>query len=468
MTSLYYSIRKYLRYFLEALKGGEQDFTEGNLNKAIFLLSIPMIIEMSMESIFAVVDVFFVSKVSVNAVATVGLTESVMMIVYSVAVGLSMAATATVARRIGEKNAQAASVAAVQAVILGLSFALVIGLAGAFYAREILQMMGGSPELIAEGYGYTRWIFLGNVSLMLIFLINAIFRGAGDASIAMWALLLANTINCVLDPLFIFGFGPIPAMGVEGAAIATTTGRSIGVVFQVYHLFKGSSRIKITIQSLVVKWDILVNMIKVSVGGVGQFLIESASWIFLMRVMSLFGESALAGYTISFRVLVFTLMPSWGLANAAGTLVGQNLGALKPDRAETSVWRTALINVIFLGIVGAVFLIFAEEVIAIFTPDEAVVSFGKQSLQVICLGYVFFAYGMVLIQAFNGAGDTKTPSVINIFVFWIFQIPFAYWLAVTMEWGPSGVFWAIAVAHSLLAIIGVIIFKRGRWKTVQV
>ncbi|WP_339814461.1 MATE family efflux transporter [uncultured Imperialibacter sp.] len=468
MTSLYYSLRKYLRYFLEALKGGEQDFTEGNLNKAIFLLSIPMIIEMSMESIFAVVDVFFVSKVSVNAVATVGLTESVMMIVYSVAVGLSMAATATVARRIGEKNPQAASVAAVQAVILGLSFALVIGLAGAFYAREILQIMGGSPELIAEGYGYTRWIFLGNVSLMLIFLINAIFRGAGDASIAMWALLLANSINCVLDPLFIFGFGPIPAMGVEGAAIATTTGRSIGVVFQVYHLFRGNSRIKITVRSLVVKWDILKNMVKVSIGGVGQFLIESASWIFLMRVMSLFGESALAGYTISFRVLVFTLMPSWGLANAAGTLVGQNLGALKPDRAETSVWRTALINVIFLGIVGAVFLIFAEEVIAVFTPDEAVVSFGTQSLQIICLGYVFFAYGMVLIQAFNGAGDTKTPSVINIFVFWIFQIPFAYWLAVTMEWGPSGVFWAIAVAHSLLAIIGVIIFRRGRWKTVQV
>ncbi|WP_339786269.1 MATE family efflux transporter [uncultured Imperialibacter sp.] len=468
MTSLYYSIRKYLRYFLEALKGGEQDFTEGNLNKAIFLLSIPMIIEMSMESIFAVVDVFFVSKVSVNAVATVGLTESVMMIVYSVAVGLSMAATATVARRIGEKNPQAASVAAVQAVILGLTFALVIGLAGAFYAREILQIMGGSPELIAEGYGYTRWIFLGNVSLMLIFLINAIFRGAGDASIAMWALFLANAINCVLDPLFIFGLGPIPAMGVEGAAIATTTGRSIGVVFQVYHLFRGNSRIKITVRSLVIKWDILKNMVKVSIGGVGQFLIESASWIFLMRVMSLFGESALAGYTISFRVLIFTLMPSWGLANAAGTLVGQNLGALKPDRAETSVWRTALINVIFLGIVGAVFLVFAEQVITVFTPDEAVVSFGTQSLQIICLGYVFFAYGMVLIQAFNGAGDTKTPSVINIFVFWIFQIPFAYWLAVTMEWGPSGVFWAIAVAHSLLAIIGVIIFKRGRWKTVQV
>tara|TARA_R110001606_G_scaffold145231_1_gene284942 strand:+ start:140672 stop:142045 length:1374 start_codon:yes stop_codon:yes gene_type:complete len=457
-----------LRYFLEALKGGEQDFTEGNLNKAIFLLSIPMIIEMSMESIFAVVDVFFVSKVSVNAVATVGLTESVMMIVYSVAVGLSMAATATVARRIGEKNPQAASVAAVQAVILGLTFALVIGLAGAFYAREILQIMGGSPELIAEGYGYTRWIFLGNVSLMLIFLINAIFRGAGDASIAMWALFLANAINCVLDPLFIFGLGPIPAMGVEGAAIATTTGRSIGVVFQVYHLFRGNSRIKITVRSLVIKWDILKNMVKVSIGGVGQFLIESASWIFLMRVMSLFGESALAGYTISFRVLIFTLMPSWGLANAAGTLVGQNLGALKPDRAETSVWRTALINVIFLGIVGAVFLVFAEQVITVFTPDEAVVSFGTQSLQIICLGYVFFAYGMVLIQAFNGAGDTKTPSVINIFVFWIFQIPFAYWLAVTMEWGPSGVFWAIAVAHSLLAIIGVIIFKRGRWKTVQV
>lgn len=432
------------------------------------MLSIPMILEMIMESLFAVVDVFFVSKVSVNAVATVGLTESVMMIVYSIAVGLSMAATATVARRIGEKDPEAASVAAVQAAILGLSAALVIGIAGAVYAKELLVLMGGSPELVAEGHGYTRWIFLGNVPLMLLFLINAIFRGAGDASIAMRSLWLANGLNMLLDPLLIFGLGPIPAMGVEGAAIATTLGRTIGVLYQLYHLFDGGSRIKITIRSLVVKWDILKRMMQVSVGGIGQFLIESASWIFLMRVMAQFGEEALAGYTISFRVLVFTLLPSWGLANAAGTLVGQNLGALKPDRAETSVWRTALINVIFLGVVGAVFLIFAGPVIRIFTPDVNVVAFGTQSLQIICLGYVFFAYGMVLVQAFNGAGDTKTPTVINIFVFWVFQIPFAYWLAVVLEWGPTGVFWAIAIAHSVLAVVGLVIFRRGRWKLVQV
>lgn len=468
MTSLYISIRKYFRYFLEAVKGSEQDFTEGNLNKAIFMLSIPMILEMIMESLFAVVDIFFVSKVSVNAVATVGLTESVLMIVYSIAVGLSMAATATVARRIGEKDPKAASVAAVQAMILASSAAITIGLAGAIFAEELLALMGGSAELIAEGAGYTRWIFAGNVSVMLIFLINGVFRGAGDASLAMRTLWIANGLNMVLDPILIFGWGPIPAMGVEGAAIATTTGRTIGVCYQLYHLFKGSSRVKITWQSLVVKWDIMRRMIQVSFGGIGQFLIESASWIFLMRVMSLFGEEALAGYTISFRVLVFTLLPSWGLANAAGTLVGQNLGALKPDRAESSVWRTALINVIFLGIIGTIFLIFARPVIMIFTPEAAVVGFGTLSLQIICFGYVFFAYGMVLVQAFNGAGDTKTPTVINIFVFWIFQIPFAYFLAVTLNWGPAGVFWAIAIAHSVLAVVGLVIFRQGRWKLIKV
>lgn len=468
MTSFYISIRKYFRYFLEAVKGSEQDFTEGNLNKAIFMLSIPMILEMIMESLFAVVDIFFVSKVSVNAVATVGLTESVLMIVYSIAVGLSMAATATVARRIGEKDPKAASVAAVQAMILASSAAITIGLAGAIFAEELLALMGGSAELIAEGAGYTRWIFAGNVSVMLIFLINGVFRGAGDASLAMRTLWIANGLNMVLDPILIFGWGPIPAMGVEGAAIATTTGRTIGVCYQLYHLFKGSSRVKITWQSLVVKWDIMRRMIQVSFGGIGQFLIESASWIFLMRVMSLFGEEALAGYTISFRVLVFTLLPSWGLANAAGTLVGQNLGALKPDRAESSVWRTALINVIFLGIIGTIFLIFARPVIMIFTPEAAVVGFGTLSLQIICFGYVFFAYGMVLVQAFNGAGDTKTPTVINIFVFWIFQIPFAYFLAVTLNWGPAGVFWAIAIAHSVLAVVGLVIFRQGRWKLIKV
>lgn len=462
------SVSKYFRYFLQAVKGSEQDFTEGSLNKAIFMLSIPMILEMIMESLFAVVDVFFVSKVSVNAVATVGLTESVLMIVYSIAVGLSMAATAIVARRIGEKDPEAASVAAVQAIILAASSALVIGLSGAVFAEELLALMGGSPELIAEGAGYTRWIFGGNVSVMLLFLINGIFRGAGDASLAMRTLWIANGLNLVLDPILIFGFGPIPAMGVEGAAIATTTGRTAGLLYQLYHLFKGSSRVKITLRALVVKLDIMVRMIRVSFGGIGQFLIESASWIFLMRVMSLFGEEALAGYTISFRVLVFTLLPSMGLANAAGTLVGQNLGALKPERAESSVWRTALINVIILGIIGTAFLVFARHVITIFTPEEAVVGFGTLSLQIICFGYVFFAYGMVLVQAFNGAGDTKTPTVINIFVFWLFQIPFAYFLAVTLGWGPAGVFWAIAVAHSIMAVVGVIIFRQGRWKLVKV
>ena len=465
---LFQYINSFIKNFQLALKGGEQDFTSGSINKAIFLLSVPMILEMVMESLFAVVDVFFVSKVSVNAVATVGLTESVLMIVYSIAVGLSMATTALVARRVGEKKPKEASVVAFQAIALALGLALVIGLFGGIFAPDILRLMGGEESLVQEGYGYTRIIFLGNATIMLIFLINAVFRGAGNASIAMRSLWISNILNMVLDPIFIFGLGPIPEFGVEGAAIATTIGRGTGVVYQLYSLINGKGVVKLTWDVIKIRLDVITNLVKVSIGGILQFLIETASWIFLVRIIAEFGSAALAGYQIAFRIIVFTLLPSWGMANAAATLVGQNLGAEKPDRAESSVWKTAFYNVVFLTFVGAIFYIFARQFVGIFTDVTDVMSHGILALQIICFGYVFFAYGMVMVQAFNGAGDTRTPTIMNLFIFWVFQIPFAYWMALHLEMGPIGVFWAIAIAHSIVAVVGVIIFRRGKWKLVKV
>ncbi len=451
-----------------ALSGSEKEFTSGSINRAIFLLSIPMIAEMVMESLFAVVDVFFVSQVSVNAVATVGLTESVLMIIYSIAVGLSMAVTAIVARRVGEKNLKRASDASFQGIIVGLFNGVLLGSIGFYFAPDILKLMGGEEELIAEGVGYTRIMFAGNVSIILIFLINAIFRGAGDASIAMRSLWIANGLNIILDPILIFGFGPIPAFGVAGAAIATTTGRSIGVLYQLYHLFNAKSIIKLTIRNIVIRWMTIKEIFTISIGGMGQFLVESASWIFLVRVMSLFGAEALAGYTIAFRVIVFTILPSWGMANAAATLVGQNLGANEPKRAEVSVWRTAYWNMLFLGFISIIFILMAEPILGFFTQEGIVVEIGTSALKIICFGYVFFAYGMVITQAFNGAGDTKTPMVINIFVFWLLQIPLAYWLSVHLDWAANGVFFTIALCHSLHAIVCIVLFRRGKWKTVNV
>ncbi len=451
-----------------ALRGKEKEFTTGSINRAIVLLSVPMIAEMMMESLFAVVDVFFVSQVSVNAVATVGLTESVLMIIYSIAVGLSMAITAIVARRVGEKNPERAANAAFQAVLLTVTVGVVLGLPGFFFAEDILRLMGGEPELIAEGVGYTRIMYAGNLSILLIFLINGIFRGAGNATIAMRSLWLANGLNIILDPIFIFGWGSVPAFGVEGAAIATTLGRSIGVLHQLFYLFNGKSIITIHVSNLVVRMKTIKELIVVSAGGVGQFLIESASWIFLVRVVSLFGSEALAGYTIAFRIIVFTLLPAWGMANAAATLVGQNLGAGNPDRAETSVWRTALWNTIFLVVIAIFFFIFADSIFSIFGAEGMVKKTGIDALRIICFGYIFFAYGMVVGQAFNGSGDTHTPMYISLVAFWLIQIPLAYVLSVSLEWESNGVFFCIAFCHSLYAIIAIGMFKRGKWKTVQV
>lgn len=468
MTNSNYSVRRIFKVFRAALRGDEKEFTTGNINKAIILLSIPMIAEMVGEALFAIVDMIFVSRISVNAIATVALTESPLMIIYSVAVGLSMAATAIVARRIGEKKPEKAANAGFQSILLGIAVGLVLGVPGFFFAEDILSAMGGAPDLISEGVGYTKIMYAGNLSIILIFLINGIFRGAGDASIAMKSLLLANALNMILDPIFIFGLGPIPAFGVEGAAIATTTGRSVGVIYQIVHLVNGSSMIKIGWQNFVVKLQTMKEIILVSAGGIGQFIVESLSWLFLVRVVAEFGTEAVAGYQMSFRVIVFTLLPSWGMANAAATLVGQNLGAEKPDRAETSVWRTALWNTIFLIVIAIIFSVFAEQVLAIFNQTGVVKQTAIDALRIICFGYIFFAYGMVIGQSFNGSGDTKTPLYINLLVFWVIQIPMAYLLAIHWNWGPQGVFFCIAFCHSLYAVVAIYLFRKGKWKTFMV
>ena len=462
------SLKQFFQYFKIAITGKEQEFTSGSIRRAVFMLSIPMILEMLMESIFAIVDIMYVSQVSVNAVATIGLTESVITLVYAVAIGLSMAATAVVARRVGETDIKGASQAAVQAIFLGVAVATIISIIGILYPKEILNLMGAEPDLIAEGYGYTKVLLGGNVTIMLLFLINAIFRGAGNASVAMWTLILSNGLNIILDPMFIFGFGPIPAYGVQGAAMATTIGRGTAVLFQLAILFYGYSKIKIGVKDLVFRFGVMLNLIKVSLGGIGQFLIGTSSWVILMRIMSEFGSEVLAGYTIAIRVMMFTIMPAWGMSNAAATLVGQNLGAGKPDRAEQSVWKTGKYSAYFMGFVSIIYLVFAPQIIMLFTKVPDVVKYGSLCLRVIAAGYIFYGYGMVVIQSFNGAGDTKTPTYINFICFWLFQLPFAYLAAVVLDFGPAGVFWSITLAEVSIAVIGILWFKKGKWKLVKV
>ncbi|MEM7380577.1 MAG: MATE family efflux transporter [Bacteroidota bacterium] len=462
------SLKKIFKYFIAAVTGKETEFTTGSIRKAIFMLSIPMILEMMMESIFAIVDIAYVSQVSVNAVATIGLTESVITLVYAIAIGVSMAATAVVARRIGEKDLKGAREAAMQAILLGVAVAVIIGVFGFLYAKEILALMGGEPDLIEEGYGYTQWLIGGNITILLLFLINAIFRGAGDASMAMWTLVLSNGLNIILDPFFIFGWGPFPEFGVTGAAIATNIGRGTAVLFQLAILFFGWSRIKLGLNDIVLKVKVMMNLIRVSMGGIAQFLIGTSSWVFLMRLMSEFGSEVLAGYTIAIRVMMFTFMPAWGMSNAAATLVGQNLGAQQPDRAEKSVWITGRYNAYFMLLVSIVYLVFAKEIIGLFNSTPSVVENGGLCLQVVAAGYIFYAYGMVVSQAFNGAGDTKTPTKINFIAFWIFQLPFAYLAAMTFELGALGVFLAITLAEVMLSLIAIFWFRRGHWKKVQV
>lgn len=459
---------RFIRLFLAALRGSETNFTSGSINRAIFLLSVPMILEMVMESLFAVVDVFFVAKIGTEAVATVGLTESVLTIVYAIAIGLSTAATALVSRRVGEQNAGAASTTVAQVVLVSVTLALVLGLPGFVFAEDILRLMGGNEQLIANGAGFTRMIFASAPAIVLLYTLSGCLRGAGEASVAMRSLWIANGINIVLCPVFIFGWGPVPALGVMGSAVATTMGRTAGVLYQFYALSKASNKVHLRRSDFGPNGAIIRNLLNVAAGGTGQFLIGSASWVFLTRLVSTFGSEVVAGYTIAIRVLVFTILPSWGMANAAATLVGQNLGAGHPDRAETSVWRAAFCNMVFLVLVGIVFYVSAHDIIRIFDRDQRVVDVAVQCLRIFCLGYVAFAYGMVVSQAFNGAGDTRTPTIINIVCFWLIEIPLAYVLATGLNWGPQGVFWAVAFSESLLAGVAVWVFRQGRWKTVQV
>jgi putative MATE family efflux protein len=451
-----------------ALRGEAHDYTKGSLSRAIWLLAIPMVLEMAMESTFAIVDVFFVSRLGDAAVSAVGVTESMLTIVYAFGIGLAMATTALVARRIGEKNVEGAVRGATAAVALGVGIGVVLGIPCLFLARQLLGWMGAPAETIATGASYTRIVLGGNIVVLLLYLNNAIFRGAGDPAIAMRALMLANAINLVLDPCLIFGLGPFPALGVTGAGVATLTGRSIGVVFQLWTLRRGVGRIALRGAAAVVELPIVKELVRLSLGGVGQFLIATASWVALMRIVAPFGSAALSGYTIAIRIVVFALMPAWGLANAAATLVGQNLGAQQPERAERAVWQTGLYNMVFMCTVTVLFLALAPQLVGIFTEAPETHAVGVRALRTLAYGYVFYAWGMVVAQAFNGAGDTLTPTRLNFFCFWCFQIPLAWTLAHKFELGPDGVFWSVCVAESVLAVAAILLFRRGRWKEARI
>ncbi len=460
--------KSYWKDILEAIAGTEKDFTSIRLEKAIFLLAIPMILEMIMESVFAVVDIFFVSKLGPDAVATVGITESIMTLVYAIGFGLSISTTALVSRRIGEKDNDRAASVAVQAIFTGFIFSLLISVPGLIFGREILVLMGAEQQVIEEGYRYTMIMLGGNVVIMLLFIINAVFRSAGDAALSMKVMIMANLLNIILDPCLIFGWGPFPEMGVTGAAVATTTGRGIAVIYQFYILFRGKGRVRILLRHIDISFNTIRKLIKLSLGGIGQNIIATSSWIGMVRIIAEFGSVALAGYTIAIRIMLFTLLPSWGLANAAATLVGQNLGAKKVKRAERSVWITGFVNMILLGLISVFFILQADYFIGIFTSDKEVIAAGASCLKLVSYGFIFYALGMVMIQSFNGAGDTITPTWLNLFCFWLLEIPLAWLLAIKAGFNEQGVYLSIVIAESLLALVAMILFRQGKWKLKQV
>jgi putative MATE family efflux protein len=448
----------------EALRGSHQDYTAGSLNRSILLLAIPMVLEMVLESLFAVVDMAWVGRLGANAVATVGLTEAMLALVFAVGLGLSMSTTAMVARRIGEKDPEDAAIAGVQAVVLGLLISLVIGVPAGIAAPRLLQWMGATPAIVAGGSGYARIALGGCGAIIMLFLNNAIFRGAGDAAIAMRLLWVSNIINLVLDPCLIFGLGPFPRMGVTGAALATFTGRSIGVLYQFWRLARGTERLRPLAYHLRLNVGVMVRLLRVSFTGMLQFVIGHASWILLVRIVAFFGPASVAGYTVAIRIVVFFILPSWGLSNAAATLVGQNLGAKRPDRAAKAVWRTGFYNMLFLGVIGVFFIVFATPVVRLFVSDPAVIPIAAIALRTFACGNIGYAYGMVMLQAFNGAGDTVTPTVVNFFGFWVLELPLAWLLAITLGMHAEGAFLAIVVAECSMAAAGVVLFRRGRWK----
>ena len=452
----------------DAIRGTEADYTKIGLKRAIFLLSIPMILELVMESTFAVADIYFVGKLGASAVATVGLTETYLFLLYSVAMGLAVAVTAIIARRIGEKKKREAGYTAVQAIFIGLLISLPFAIAGIFYAKELLMLMGGDEWSIEYGYRYTQWMLGSNAVIVLLFVINAIYRGAGDAAIAMKVLWIANGINIILDPILIFGFGPIPAFGIEGAAIATTIGRSTGVVIQLWVLFRGGKHIRVRRSQIVWSVPIIRNIVKRSLGGVGQMLVAMTSWIFLMRILADIGSEAVAGATIALRIMLFTLMPAWGLSNAAATLVGQNLGANQPERAESSVWKTGIYNMYFMVSVSVIYFLFNEQMMSFFTDDPTVIMIGSEWIRILSYSYFVYGWWMVSVQAFNGAGDTVTPTKINLVFFWLIQIPLCWYLAIPLDWQHSGVFWGVFVSETSVGLFTLWLFTRGSWKSMKV
>ncbi|HPF36909.1 MATE family efflux transporter [bacterium] len=452
-----------------ALSGeSDEDFTTGSIGRAVLLLSVPMVLEMAMESVFAVCDVFYVSRLGVDAVAAVGLTEAVITLVYAVAVGLSAAGTAMVARRVGEKQHDAAATASGQLFLMGLLASVPIMLAGLFFAPRILAAMGGEPALVAQGAGYTRVMLAGSATILSLFTLNAALRGAGDAVWSMRTLWLANGINLVLDPALIWGWGPLPEMGLTGAAVATTIGRGVGVALQLAVLFGGRGRLELAWSHLRPRRAILGRLARVSVAGIGQYLVSTSSWVGLVRIVSTFGSEAVAGYTVAIRIVIFALLPSWGVSNAAATLVGQNLGAGAPDRAEKSVWYAARLNMALMTTVALAFIIFARPLVSVFLIDAAAVAVGVACLRLLSLGNPLYAWGMVLAQAFNGAGDTRTPLRLNVICFWLLQLPLAWWLARHTGLGVKGVFLGVVLAELALTVLGARLFRQGEWKTREI
>jgi putative MATE family efflux protein len=451
-----------------ALRGTSADYTRIPLKRAVLLLAVPMVLELVLESTFAIVDILFVAQLGASAVATVGLTESYLFLLYSIAMGLAMAVTAVVARRVGEHRGEEAALSAVQAIVLAVLVSVPFAVVGIVWARELLRLMGGDAWVVEHGYRYMQWMLGGNAVILLLFVINAIFRGAGDAAAAMRVLWVANALNIVLDPILIFGLGPIPAMGVEGAAIATNLGRGAGVAMQLWILVRGSEHLRILRESLRFDGATMLNIARTSLGGIAQMIVATTAWIFLMRILASISTEAVAGATIAIRVMMFTLMPAWGMSNAAATLVGQNLGAGEPARAEAAVWRIGWMNMAFTLAVSVAFFIWHDAIVGLFTDDAAVIAIGGEWLAILSYSYFVYGWWMVSVQAFNGAGDTMTPTWINLVFFWAIQIPLAWALALPMGWAHSGVFWGVFVSETAVGIFTLWLFSRGRWKTAKV
>jgi len=462
------TIKKLFRDIKQAIAGSDQDFTSGSLRRAIFLLSVPMVLEMAMEAIFAVVDIYFVSRLGADAVATVGITESMITLIYALAVGFSLATTAMVSRRIGEKRPEQAAQVAFQSILTGSLVSLAIAIPGSLFAAKLLQLMGTDAEISNSLCGYTRVMLGGNGVIMLLFIINAVLRSAGDASMSLRVLCVANLLNLILDPVLIFGLGPFPELGITGAAVATNIGRGTAVVYQFYLLFSGSTRVKLGLQHIAVHVDTIRQLINLALGGIGQQIIATSSWIGLMRIVAVFGHTVVAGYTIAIRIILFVLLPSWGISNAAATLVGQNLGALKPERAEKSVWITGKVNMIFMGSISIMLMLWPKAFIEIFIDDPEVIRNGASALRIMSLGFIAYGLGMVLVHALNGSGDTSTPTKINFVCFWLLEIPLAYVLAVVLSIGASGVFFSVIIAETAMTLCALYFFKQGKWKLREV